>query len=90
MTFTGAGGWTADRTPHVFANSSIASADGKTSTPNTTVQVQEPEYALWVNQYRLISENFVNPAWFIKLRDVNLSFTVPQGIVTKSRIFTGA
>ncbi len=90
MTFTGAGGWTADRTPHVFANSSIASADGKTSTPNTTVQVQEPEYALWVNQYRLISENFVNDAWFIKLRDVNLSFTVPQGIVTKSKIFTGA
>jgi TonB-linked SusC/RagA family outer membrane protein len=90
MTFTGAGGWTADRAPHIFANSSIASADGKTSTPNTTVNVQEPEYALWVNQYRLISENFVNDAWFLKLRDVNLSYTVPTNIITKTRIFSGA
>ena len=90
MTFTGAGGWTADRAPHIYPNSAIASADGKTSTTNTTVNVREPEYALWVNNYRLISENFVNNAWFIKLRDVNLSYTVPQSIISKTKVFSGA
>ncbi len=90
MTFTGAGGWTSNRDPHIYPNSSILNADGKTSTPNSTVNVREPEYALWVNNYRLISENFVSNAWFIKLRDINLSYTVPQNIVAKSKIFSSA
>jgi TonB-linked SusC/RagA family outer membrane protein len=90
MTFTGAGGWTSKREPHIYPNSSILSADGKTSTPNTTINVREPEYALWVNNYRLISENFVNDAWFIKLRDINLSYTVPKSIISKSKIFSSA
>ena len=38
----------------------------------------------------MIAENFVNNAWFIKLRDINLSYTVPQNIIAKSRIFAGA
>jgi TonB-linked SusC/RagA family outer membrane protein len=88
MTFTGAGGWTSNRDPHIYPNSAILNADGKTSTPNTTVQVREPEYALWVNNYRLISENFVSNAWFLKLRDVNLSYTVPQSVVAKTKIFS--
>ena len=90
MTFTGAGGWTSNRAPHIYPNSSILSADGKTSTPNTTVNVREPEYALWVNNYRLISENFVTKAWFIKLRDINLSYTVPQNIISKTKVFSSA
>jgi TonB-linked SusC/RagA family outer membrane protein len=90
MTFTGAGGWTANRDPHIYPNSAILSADGKSSTPNTTVNVREPEYALWVNNYRLISENFVSNGWFIKLRDVNLSYSVPQNIIAKSGIFSSA
>lgn len=90
MTFTGAGGWTSDRAPHVFPNSSIASADGKTSTPNTTLNVREAEYALWVDNYRLISENFVTKAWFIKLRDVNLSYSVPQNVLAKTKVFSAA
>ena len=90
MTFTGAGGWTENRAPHIFPNSAILNADGKTVTPNTTVNVREAEYALWVDNYRLISENFVNKAWFIKLRDVNLSYTVPSKVITKTKIFSSA
>jgi hypothetical protein len=90
MTFTGSGGWTSNRSPQIFENSAILSADGKTSTPNTTVQVREPEYALWVNNYRLISENFVNDAWFIKLRDINLAYNIPSKILEKSKIFSTA
>lgn len=90
MTFTGSGEWTENRYPHIFPNSAILGSDGKTVTPNTTVQVREAEYALWVDSYRLISENFVTPAWFIKLRDINLSYTFPKGFLSKTKIFSGA
>lgn len=89
MTFTGSGKWTENRAPQIFPNSAYLDASGKV-VPNTTVQVREPEYALWVNNYRLISENFVNSAWFIKLRDINLSYNVPASLVRKTKVFTAA
>ena len=89
MTFTGSGKWTENRTDQIFPNSAYLDADGKV-VPNTTVKVREPEYALWVDQYRNISENFVTPAWFIKLRDINLSYSVPQSVLSKVKIFSGA
>jgi hypothetical protein len=90
MTFTGAGGWTENRSPQIFPNSAVLNADGKTVTPNTSVYVREPEYALWVNNYRLISENFVNSAWFIKLRDINLAYNLPKSLLTKTKVFSAA
>ncbi len=89
MTFTGSGKWTENRAPQIYPNSYYLDATGKI-TPNTTVQVREPEYALWVNNYRVISENFVNSAWFIKMRDVNISYNVPASMIRKTKIFTAA
>ncbi|ANE52270.1 SusC/RagA family TonB-linked outer membrane protein [Flavisolibacter tropicus] len=89
MTFTGSGKWTEDRAPHIFPNSAYYDAAGK-SVVNTTVMTREAEYALWVDSYRLIAENFVAPGWFIKLRDINLSYDVPSSLITKTRIFSGA
>lgn len=89
MTFTGAGKWTENRAPQIFANSAYLDGSGKV-VPNTTVQVREPEYALWVNNYRLISENFVNSAWFIKMRDVNIAYNVPSSLIRKTKVFTAA
>jgi hypothetical protein len=89
MTFTGSGKWTENRAPQIFPNSYYVDASGK-ATPNTTVQVREPEYALWVNNYRQISENFVNSNWFIKLRDINISYNVPASFIKKTKIFSGA
>ena len=89
MTFTGSGAWTSNRLDQVFANSYYLDASGA-EVANTTVKVREPEYALWVNNYRLISENFVTPGWFIKLRDVNLSYSLPTNLVKKSKIFSAA
>ena len=86
MTFTGTGKWTDNRDPQIFPNSAVLNADGSV-TPNTTIQVREAEYGLWVDNYRLISENFVAPAWFIKLRDINLSYNLPQSLISKTKIF---
>jgi len=87
MTFTGSGKWTENRNPQIFPNSYYLDASGK-EVPNTTIQVREPEYALWVNNYRLIAENFVCPSWFIKLRDVNLSYDLPASIIKKTKFFS--
>lgn len=89
MTFTGSGSWTENRLDQVFANSYYLDASGK-EVANTSIKVREPEYALWVNNYRLIAENFVTPGWFIKLRDVNLSYSLPASLVKKSKIFSAA
>jgi len=89
MTFTGAGGWTSERTPHIFANSAYDDGTGK-YVPNNDVKVQESEYSLWVDYYRLIAQNFVTPGWFIKLRDVNLSYNLPSSLVSKTKILSGA
>lgn len=89
MTFTGSGKWTENRAPQIFPNSAYLDASGKV-VPNTTVQVREPEYALWVNNYRLISENFVNNAWFIKMRDINIAYNLPSSMVKKTKVFTAA
>jgi TonB-linked SusC/RagA family outer membrane protein len=90
MTFTGSGKWTEDRAPHVFPNSAyVDPASGKVI-PNTSLNVREAEYSLWVDQYRLIAENFVAPGWFIKLRDINLSYEFPSNLVSKTGIFSSA
>ena len=89
MTFTGSGKWTEERTPHVFPNSAYLDGDGKVIN-NTTLQAQESEYELWVSHYRRISENFTTPGWFIKMRDVNLSYSLPASLLGKTKIFSGA
>ena len=89
MTFTGSGKWTEERTPHVFPNSAYLDGDGKIIN-NTTLQAQESEYELWVSHYRRISENFTTPGWFIKMRDVNLSYSLPASLLGKTKIFSGA
>ena len=89
MTFTGSGKWTENRGDQIYPNSYYLDGSGK-ETPNTTVKVREPEYALWVSNYRRIAENFVTPGWFIKLRDLNLSYTLPAALIKKTKIFSAA
>jgi TonB-linked SusC/RagA family outer membrane protein len=89
MTFTGAGKWTENRTPHIFPNSAYDDGTGK-YVPNNDVYVREAEYSLWVDKYRFITENFITPGWFIKLRDINLSYNIPSRLTNKTKILSGA
>jgi hypothetical protein len=52
--------------------------------------VREAEYSLWVDYYRNIAENFTVPGWFIKLRDINLSYNFPSSFISKTKVFAGA
>jgi outer membrane receptor protein involved in Fe transport len=86
MTFTGSGKWTEDRAPFLVPNTSYKDASGK-YVPNDKA-VNEAEYDYWVTYYRVIAENFVVPAWFIKLRDINLSYSLPNKLVSKLKIIS--
>ncbi len=90
MTFTGSGKWTENRAPHIFPNSAYLDASSGKYIQNTTVMTREAEYALYADIYRLISENFVAPAWFIKMRDVNLSYNFSNKLVSKTKVFSSA
>ncbi len=84
MTFTGSGKWTDQREPFIVPNSSYNDGTGK-FVPNDK-PVNEAEYEYWVTYYRVIAENFVVPAWFIKLRDINLTYSLPTNLVSKFKI----
>jgi TonB-linked SusC/RagA family outer membrane protein len=88
MTFTGSGGWTSQRDAFVVPNSVYLDAATGKYVENTT-PTAEAEYAYWVDSYRLIAENFVTKAWFIKLRDINLVYDVPASFTSKTRVFSG-
>ncbi|MBC7886715.1 MAG: SusC/RagA family TonB-linked outer membrane protein [Ferruginibacter sp.] len=89
MTFTGSGKWTEDRTPHIFPNSAYNDGTGKII-PNTSINAAEGEYELWYTYYRVIAENFVVPGWFIKLRDINLSYNFPSSLMSKTKFISNA
>jgi hypothetical protein len=89
MTRFGTGGWTGNRMPHVFPNSAYADANGK-YVPNKDVKVQEAEYTLWGDYYQKIAENFITPGWFIKLRDVNVTYDLPSNWISKTHIVSKA
>jgi hypothetical protein len=89
MTFTGSGKWTENRVPHIFPNSSYLDAGSGKYVQNTTILAEEAEYGLWVDNYRNILENFAVPAWFIKMRDINLSYNFSNNIVSKTKVFSG-
>ena len=89
MTRIGTGGWTEDRAPHIFPNSAYKDAGGKYVT-NNDVLVQEAEYSLWADYYQKIAENFITPAWFIKLRDVNFTYNLPQKWLSKTHVISNA
>ncbi len=89
MTFTGSGKWTENRAPHIFPNSAYLDAASGKYVQNTSVMTREAEYALYADVYRLISENFTAPAWFIKMRDINLSYSFSDKMVSKTKVFSG-
>jgi TonB-linked SusC/RagA family outer membrane protein len=89
MTFTGSGKWTDQRSPFIVPNSAYDDGTGK-FVPNTTVNVREAEYDHWVTYYRVIAENFTVPAWFIKMREINLSYNFSSKLLNKVKIFSNA
>ncbi|QHT65984.1 SusC/RagA family TonB-linked outer membrane protein [Rhodocytophaga rosea] len=53
-----------------------------TGEPNTIPVLRDQNY--WQNFYSLYDENFVEDGSFIKVRDINLSYALPQTLLSKT------
>ena len=91
MAFTGSSKVTTqyDRQPFVWPNSTYTDGTGK-FVPNTTVATRNGHYTAWVTHFRQIAENFVTSGAFWKLRDVSLAYTLPSGILSRTKIIKSA
>lgn len=64
-------------TPYVYPG--IRESDGK---PNTTKIIRDQSY--FQNWFSSVDQNFVEDGSFVKLREVTLSYTLPQSLISKS------
>jgi hypothetical protein len=69
----------------VFPNSVYLDASGK-SIPNTNITVADGNDFFWSSVYRTVGSNYVNNAAFWKLREVSLSYDVPEKVVARTKI----
>ena len=73
----------------VFPNSVIKNADGS-YTPNTTIATRDGGLGAWDSNLRNFGENFVTSGAFWKLREVALTYQLPNALLTKSRFIKSA
>jgi TonB-linked SusC/RagA family outer membrane protein len=91
MWFTGVAEATAayGRERFVMPNSVIANADG-TFTPNTNITVKDGGLGAWDSNLRRYGENFVTSAAFWKLRELALSYNIPNKILASTKFIKSA
>ena len=92
LDFTGSGQRSVQygREPFIYPNSSILGPDGVTYVENTTgFTPGGPEF--WANSAynTTVAENYVTSGKFFKIREVSLSYSVPETLLTKTRFVKG-
>jgi TonB-linked SusC/RagA family outer membrane protein len=90
MTFTGSAKITAlyGRTAFVYPNSSYF--DGSKYVPNTNIATENGHYRVWVDHVRQVPEVFTTSGAFWKLRDINLTYTIPASVLQKAKFIKAA
>lgn len=73
----------------VFPNSVTKNADG-TYTPNTSIAVRDGGLGAWDSNLRNFGENFVTSGAFWKLRELSLTYELPQTILQRTRFLKSA
>ncbi|WP_276482855.1 SusC/RagA family TonB-linked outer membrane protein [Paraflavitalea pollutisoli] len=91
MAFTGISAITASygRENFVLPNSVYEDGSGK-YVPNTTMPVSDGHYGYWDTQFKNAGENFVSRGDFWKLREANLTYTVPASLIGKMKFIKSA
>lgn len=89
--FTGAAEATAayNRERFIFPNSSYLTGDGN-YVENTSVATADGGLSTWDSNLKFIGENFITSAAFWKLREVSLTYDLPNSFLTKTNIVKGA
>jgi hypothetical protein len=74
----------------VFPNSVyLDPATGK-YVPNTNITTSDGNSFFWSSIYRRVGSNYVNNAAFWKLRELSLSYDIPQSLLSKSKVIKKA
>lgn len=91
MTFTGVAAVTAryGRENFIIPNSSYDDGSGK-YVANTTIPVADGHYYFWDQLFKFAGENYATRGDFWKLREVNLTYTLPAALVSKVRFLKSA
>jgi TonB-linked SusC/RagA family outer membrane protein len=73
----------------VFPNSVYLDGAGK-SVPNTNITTADGNAFFWSSIYRLVGSNYVNNAAFWKLREVSISYDIPESVFSKTKVIKKA
>jgi TonB-linked SusC/RagA family outer membrane protein len=73
----------------VFPNSVYDDGTGK-FVPNTNITVNDANANWWSSIYRRIGSNYVNNAAFLKLREVSISYDIPETVLRKTKVIQKA
>lgn len=74
----------------VFPNSVILDAATGKYVDNTNVTVRDGNATFWSSVYRRVGYNYVNNASFWKLREVSISYDLPENFLGKSKFIKKA
>jgi TonB-linked SusC/RagA family outer membrane protein len=87
MTFTGSSKFTTQygRNPFIYPNSAYLDPVTNKYVTNTNIPTKNGHYTVWVDYLQNYAEPFVTSAAFWKLRDINLSYEVPQKVIQRIR-----
>lgn len=77
------------REPFVIPNSVLETAPG-VFTPNTDVKTQSGGKAYWNGYVAPYQINYAAKADFLKLRELNLSYSLPPGLLGRQKLVKGA
>lgn len=69
----------------VFPNSVYLDASGK-SIPNTNITTADGNAFFWSSIYRRVGSNYVNNAAFWKLRELSVSYDIPETVFGKNKV----
>jgi len=72
----------ANRQDFVFPNSVVEVSDGVFEA-NTNIPVTGGRQDFWTNTYNDIKENYVKDATALKMREVSLTYTLPNSMISK-------
>jgi len=91
MDFTGLSAHSAayGREPFVVPNSVIKNPDGS-YTPNASVKTNYGGFEYWYSQYSQVQENYTIDATFLKLREISLTYSLPNKLLAKQKVVKAA
>jgi hypothetical protein len=69
----------------VFPNSVYKDASGKYVT-NTNITTADGNAFFWSSIYRRVGSNYVNNAAFWKIREISISYSLPESLISKTKI----